>query len=138
VGGTAAYSLPDNVNLLTSSTASTGQASVQLILNPSGPSTTCQAFRNSGGLTQGSCNLPAGLGATLAVNQIIVLSGNTGNAAIGTWNNEIGSSFSAAGVPEPSTYAFTALGIAVLGLGRLLRRRSPGLAGSAASRKTLS
>src|SRR5262245_19588875 len=73
IGGTAAYSLPDAVNLLTSSISGTGQVSVQMILNPSGPSESCQAFRNSGGLTAGNCALPAGLGSTLAVNQIVVL-----------------------------------------------------------------
>ena len=122
VGGSAAYSSPDNIDLVTSSTATTGQVSAQLILNPSGPSESCQAFRNSGGLTAGSCNLPAGLGSTLAVNQIIVLAGNSGNGAIGTWTNQIGSSFSAAsGVPEPSTYALMGAGVVVLGLARRFR-----------------
>jgi len=125
VGGSAAYSSPDIVNLITSSTSTTGQVSVQMILNPSGPSESCQTFRNSGGLTTGNCNLPAGLGSTLAVNQIMVLSASSGNGAIGTWTNEIGSSFSAsAAVPEPATFVLMGAGAVVLGLGKLLRRRS--------------
>jgi hypothetical protein len=121
IGGTVAYSLPDAVNLLTSSTSTTGQVSVQMILNPSGPSESCQAFRNSGGLTAGNCALPAGLGSTLAVNQIVVLAANTGNGAIGSWSNQIGSSFTpATAVPEPTSLALMGVGIAAL---RFRRRR---------------
>jgi hypothetical protein len=70
----------------------------------------------------GNCNLPAGLGPTLAVNQIIVLSANSDNGSIVTWTNSINSSFDAggAGGPERAAYALMALGLSAMGL---VRRR---------------
>jgi hypothetical protein len=51
--GTVSYTSPDSVNMIASSTSGTGQVSIQMILNPSGPSESCQTFRNSGGTDGG-------------------------------------------------------------------------------------
>ena len=124
VAGTTTFTAPDAVSFPQSSASGTGLSTSQMILSDGQNGTSCQAIRNSGGLTQGNCNtLPANLAAVLQVSNIVSLTGNTGNTSVLSLSNLIDSSFTAgaAATPEPSTYAL--VGLSLAGLGLLRRRR---------------
>lgn len=115
--GSVQFIDPAEVMLNTSSFSGNGNAAVQFVI-PGAP--VCLAFSTS---TADSCNLPAGATTSLpGLGNIVSISGNAGNASIGTFSNRLNASYSAApaGVPEPATYALFAAGLAVI---YRLRRR---------------
>ncbi len=110
--GTVLFIDPTGVELVTSSSSGNGLGSAQFVL-AGGP--LCLATTNS---TSDSCTLPPGTTNNLPdAGNIVSLSGNTGNASIGTFTNLYNASFTAdepAGVPEPSTYALIGAGLAAM------------------------
>jgi hypothetical protein len=116
VPGTVLFINPAAVNLATSSFTANGSGAVQFVL-PGAP--TCVAITTA---TFDSCTLPNGATTSLSLANIVNLAGNTGNVSIGTFTNTLNASFTPAanGVPEPSTYALFAAGLAAI---YRLRRR---------------
>lgn len=110
--GTVLFIDPAEVELVTSSSSSNGFGAVQFAL-PSAPA--CQATTSS---TTDVCTLPPGTTNSLpTLGNIVNLSGNSGNASIGTFTNTFNASFTPdqpSGVPEPSTYALIGAGLAAI------------------------
>lgn len=118
VPGTVLFINPTAVELVTSSFSNNGTGNVQFV-TAGGP--ICLATTAS---PVDTCTLPPGTTNLLSsVGNIVNLSGNTGNASIGTFTNTLNASFTpetANGVPEPSTYALMAAGLTAI---YRLRRR---------------
>lgn len=118
VPGTVLFINPAEVELVTSSFSGNGSGSVQFTM-AGGP--ICVAITTA---PLDTCTLPPGTTNSLpSVGNIVNLSGNTGNVSIGTFTNTLNASFtpeSSNGVPEPSTYAMFAAGLAAI---YRLRRR---------------
>lgn len=118
VPGTVLFIDPAEVRLVTRSFSGDGSGSVQFSVE-GGP--TCLATTVA---PVDTCTLPPGTTDLLpSVGNIVNLSGNSGNVSIGTFTNTLNASFtpeSSNGVPEPSTYAMFAAGLAAI---YRLRRR---------------
>jgi hypothetical protein len=118
VPGTVLFIDPAKVELVTSSFSNNGVGIVQLTM---AGAPICLATTGS---PVDTCTLPPGTTNLLtSIGTIVNLSGNTGNASIGTFTNTLNASFTpepSNGVPEPSTYAMFAAGLAAI---YRLRRR---------------
>ena len=115
--GTVLFIDPAEVELVTSSSLNNGFGSVQFVM---AGAPTCQALTSS---PVDTCTLAPGTTNSLtSIGNILTLSGNTGNASIGTFTNTLNASFTpdTNNVPEPSTYALIAAGLAAI---YRLRRR---------------
>ena len=109
--GTVLFIDPTKVELVTRSSLNNGFGSVQFT-TAGGP--LCQALVSA---PVANCTLPPGTTNSLTgVGNILSLSGNAGNVSIGTFTNTLNASFTPETntVPEPSTYAMFAAGLAAI------------------------
>lgn len=116
--GTVSFTDPTSVSLLQQSHLNTGLGSVQMIVTnpPNGES--CQATTND---AQDSCALPLNTTNSLTTGNILVVSGNGGNASIGSFRNLYNAQFTpdrVAEAPEPSSFALLGLGLVALKFAR--------------------